>query len=78
MKTSTKASLYVFIIFLITYLLVRFGIQSVFNEINPYLLAIISAIITLILSPQRRVVRKQSGDQIQLKWLFSKKVIVLK
>lgn len=78
MKTSTKASLYVFIIFLVTYLVVRFGIKAIFSDINPYLLAVVSAVITLVLSPQRRIVRKQSGTQIQLKWLFSKKVIVLK
>jgi len=78
MKTSTKASLYVFLIFLVTYLILRFGIQMVFSDINTYLLTAISAVITVVLSPQRRIVRKQSGDQIQLKWLFSKKVIVLK
>lgn len=78
MKTSTKASLYVFIIFLVTYLVVRFVIKAVFNDINPYFLAAVSAGITVVLSPQRRIVRKQSGNQIQLKWLFSKKVIVLK
>ncbi|WP_179009444.1 hypothetical protein [Winogradskyella forsetii] len=78
MKTSTKASLYVFLIFGVTYLIVRFGIQMVFKDINIYLLTAISAIITVILSPQRRIVRKRSGDEIQLKWLFSKKVITLK
>lgn len=78
MKTSTKASIYIFLIFLITYLVIRFGIQMVFNDINTYLLTAISAVITVILSPQRRIVRKQSGNEIQLKWLFSKKVIVLK
>ncbi len=78
MKTSTKASLYVFLIFFVTYLLVRFGIEMIFSDINRYLLSAISAIITVVLSPQRRIVRKQSGDQIQLKWLFSKKVIILK
>jgi hypothetical protein len=50
----------------------------VFSEINTYLLTAISAAITVALSPQRRIVKKQSGDQIQLKWLFSKKVIILK
>ena len=78
MKTSTKASLYVFLIFLVTYLILRFGIQAIFGDINTYLLSAISAAITVVLSPQRRIVRKQSGDQIQLKWLFSKKVIILK
>lgn len=78
MKTSTKASLYIFLIFLVTYIVIRFGIQMVFPEINRYLLTAISAVITVILSPQRRIVKKQSGDEIQLKWLFSKKVIVLK
>ena len=78
MKTSTKASLYVFLIFLVTYMVIRFCIQMVFSEINTYLLTAISAAITVVLSPQRRIVKKQSGDQIQLKWLFSKKVIILK
>ena len=78
MKTKTKASLYVFLIFLVSYLIVRFIIQLLFNDINVYLLSAISAAITVVLSPQRRIVRKQSGDQIQLKWLFSKKVIILK
>jgi len=78
MKTSTKASLYVFLIFLVTYMVIRFCIQMVFSEINTYLLTAISAAITVALSPQRRIVKKQSGDQIQLKWLFSKKVIILK
>ena len=78
MKTSTKASLYVFLIFLVTYMVIRFCIQMVFSEINTYLLSAISAAITVVLSPQRRIVKKQSGDQIQLKWLFSKKVIILK
>lgn len=50
----------------------------VFSDINTYLLSAISAAITVVLSPQRRIVKKQSGDQIQLKWLFSKKVIILK
>ncbi|WP_179021441.1 hypothetical protein [Winogradskyella forsetii] len=78
MKTSTKASLYVFLIFGVTYLIVRFGIQMLFKDINIYLLTAISAIITVILSPQRRIVKTRSGDEIQLKWLFSKKVITLK
>ncbi|MDN3491536.1 hypothetical protein [Winogradskyella bathintestinalis] len=78
MKTDTKAGIYVFIIFGVTYLLVRFGIQMMFEDIHTYLLSGISAIITVILSPQRRIVKKQSGNEIQLKWLFSKKVIILK
>jgi len=78
MKTSTKASIYVFGIFLVTYLVLRFIIQALFSEINTYLLSVISAAITVVLTPQRRIVKKQSGDEIQLKWLFNKKVIILK
>lgn len=78
MKTSTKASIYVFLIFLVTYLVIRFGIQMIFEDINRYILTAVSAILTLLLSPQRRIVKKRSGDEIQLKWLFSNKVIVLK
>lgn len=78
MKTSTKASIYIFVIFLVTYLVLRFGIQYIFNDINSYVLTAISAVLTVLLSPQRRIVKKKSGDEIQLKWLFSNKVIVLK
>jgi len=77
MKTSTKAGLYVFIIFAVIYIIVRFSIQAIFTDINQMLLAVLSAVITVILTPQRRVVKKQSGDEIQLKWLFSKKIIIL-
>jgi hypothetical protein len=78
MKTSTKASIYIFLIFLVTYIIVRLGIQSVFNDINTYVLATSAAVITIVLTPQKRIVRKQAGDQIQLKWIFSKKIIILK
>lgn len=78
MKTSTKAGLYVFLIFSVIYVIIRFSIQAVFSDINHMFLAVISAIITIFLTPQRRIVKKQFGDEIQLKWLFSKKIIVLK
>ncbi|WP_178986416.1 hypothetical protein [Winogradskyella helgolandensis] len=78
MKTSTKAGLYVFLIFAVIYVIVRFSIQAIFVDINQMVLAVASAVITVILTPQRRVIKKQSGDEIQLKWVFSKKVIILK
>jgi low affinity Fe/Cu permease len=78
MKTSTKAGLYVFLIFAVIYVIVRFSIQAIFSDINQMLLAVATAIITIILTPQRRIVKKQSGDEIQLKWLFNKKIIILK
>jgi len=78
MKTSTKAGLYVFLIFAVIYIIIRFSIQAIFVDINQMILAVASAVITVILTPQRRVIKKQSGDEIQLKWLFSNKVIVLK
>ncbi len=78
MKTSTKAGLYVFLIFAVIYVIIRFSIQAMFSDINQMLLALVTAIITIILTPQRRIVKKQSGDEIQLKWLFNKKVIIVK
>ncbi|WP_179333964.1 hypothetical protein [Winogradskyella costae] len=78
METSTKAGLYVFLIFGVIYVIVRLSIQSVFTDINQMVLAVASAVITIILTPQRRVIKKQSGDEIQLKWLFMKKVFTLK
>ncbi|SDS41435.1 hypothetical protein [Winogradskyella sediminis] len=78
MKTSTKAGLYVFFIYAVIYVIVRFSIQAIFIDINQMILAVLSAVITVILTPQRRIAKKQSGDEIQLKWLFSKKIIILK
>ena len=78
MKTSTKAGLYVFLIFAVIYVIIRFSIQAIFVDINQMVLAVASAVITVILTPQRRIIKKQSGDEIQLKWLFMKKVFTLK
>ncbi|WP_458628238.1 hypothetical protein [Winogradskyella sp. PC D3.3] len=78
MKTSTKAGIYVFVIFAVIYIIVRLSIQAIFVDINQMLLAVLSAVITIILTPQRRIVKKRSGEEIQLKWLFIKKVFTLK
>lgn len=78
MKISTKASLYVFLIFAVIYVIVRFSIQALFTDINQMVLAVLSAVITVVLTPQRRIIKKQSGEEIQLKWLFSKKVFTIK
>ncbi|NRR91440.1 hypothetical protein HSX10_07675 [Winogradskyella undariae] len=78
MSTSNKAGLYVFLIFTVVYIIVRFSLQSIFEDINQLVLAVCSAIITIILTPQRRIVKKQFGEEIQLKWYFSKKVFTLK
>jgi len=78
MKTSTKAGIYVFLIFAVIYVIVRLSLQAIFVDINQMLLAVLSAVITIILTPQRRIVKKRSGEEIQLKWLFIKKVFTLK
>ncbi|WP_110474385.1 hypothetical protein [Winogradskyella epiphytica] len=77
MKTSTKAGLYVFLIFTVIYITVRFSIQAFFVDINQMVLAVISAMITVIFTPQRRIIKKKNGDEIKLKWFFSKKVITI-
>ena len=78
MKTSTKAGIYVFLIFAVIYVIIRFSIQAIFVDINQMVLAVLSAVFTIILTPQRRIVKKRSGEEIQLKWLFMKKVFTLK
>ena len=78
MKISTKAGIYVFLIFAVIYVMIRFSIQAIFVDINQMVLAVLSAVFTIILTPQRRIVKKRSGEEIQLKWLFMKKVFTLK
>ncbi len=78
MSTKAKGSLIAMVIFFIIYLILWFSIRYIFKNLNTSILSGITAAITVILSPQRRVIQTQSGEEVYLKWLFSKKIIKIK
>ncbi|WP_147266211.1 hypothetical protein [Polaribacter sp. WD7] len=56
------------ILYLITYLC---GIE------NPMLRTVFSITLAFILSPKKKKIKTQTGEQIQITWLFLKKPIIL-
>ena len=78
MKTKAKGSLIAMIIFFFIYLIFWSTIRYVFKDLQIPIVGAITAVIAVLLSPQRQVVKTQSGEQVYLKWLFSKKVIKIK
>ena len=78
MKANTKVIVLSFVIFAIIFIIVRTLIVTFFDFENRIFPGVISAVVASVLSPRRTIIQKQSGEEIQLKWLFSKKVIVIK
>ena len=77
MTAKRKGLLWSMLIFFLTYLVVWFVIRFIFSGMNVALVGGITAAITVVLSPQRKIIQTQSGEKVQLKWLFSKKVIII-
>lgn len=78
MKKSTKANIYTFILFSVIFLIIWLLVRNLFKSLAIPIVGAITAAISVILAPQKRTVKTQSGEQIQLKWIFSKKVIIIK
>ncbi len=78
MKIETKANFYYFSIFFVVYIIIWIIIHYIFSDLDTIYVGGISAFFAVLLSPQKQNIEKQSGDQTQLKWIFSKKVINLK
>lgn len=78
MNIEVKARFYYFGIFFIVYIFFWTIIHYVFQDLDTVYVGVLSVVFAVFLSPQKQIVRKQSGRQIQLKWIFSKKVIIIK
>ena len=78
MTLKTKAAIYYLIILIVFYLVIWFLLHYIFPNLNTIYVSVISASVSAALSPQKKVVKTQSGEYIQLKWIFSKKVINIK
>ncbi len=77
MNANTKAILLSIVCFFFLFLGTHTLLKIYFNINNTIVLGVVSAIVASIFSPRRIIVKKQTGKQVILKWLFTKKVIVI-
>jgi len=73
MKPSTKALLYNFIGFFVIFLILRTSL-AYFFELSRILLALLSGIGAILLSPKFAVVHEGTKSKILMKWIFFKGV----
>lgn len=78
MKPNIKANLIYFLSFLIIFFIAKGAFIFLFNVENGVITSFFSAGIAAALSPRKSIIQTQSGKYIQLKWIFSKKVINIK
>lgn len=75
MNPNLKAILVSLVIFVLIFLGIRTLLTIYFNIENATILTLISVVGASILSPRRIIVKKQTGKEVLLKWVFSKKII---
>lgn len=78
MNANSKAILFSILIFFGTFLAISFLLRLVFNDSSNIISTGVTAFLAVILSPRRKIINKQSGNEVQLKWIFSKTVITIK
>ena len=74
MKLQTKIHLLNYIIFFVIFLIIHFSLNYFFKNVHGAIIAAITGALTVILAPRAKSVNTQSGDHIQMTWIFSKKV----
>ncbi|MBT8318223.1 MAG: hypothetical protein HKP59_11425 [Lutibacter sp.] len=74
MKLKTKAFLLNIVIFFVTFLVIHFILNYFFKDLKGAYVAGISGGLTAMLAPRAKNIKTQSGDHIQMTWIFSKKV----
>ena len=73
MNVRIKAYITTFVIAVIMYFSVILLLWFVFDITNLTTAIIISSGLTAFFSPQQQIIQKQSGNELVLKWRFSKK-----
>lgn len=73
MNVRIKAYITTFVIAVIMYFSVILMLWFVFDITNLTIAIIISSGLTAFFSPQQQIIQKQSGNELVLKWRFSKK-----
>lgn len=73
MKKQIIAKSLLFLFSFIVYLCLYFTLVDLFYGTDKSILFGISAAFTIIISPRLKVIKTQSGDKIQITWIFQKK-----
>jgi hypothetical protein len=77
MKNQIKAKAIHFISFLIIFICVYFSLLNFIESIDSTVIAGITAFISIVFSPKTKVIEAQSGEKIQITWIFLKKPILI-
>lgn len=78
MNSNTKAIVLSSVFFALIFLGIHTLLTLYFNIHNTVAVGVVSAVCASVFSPRRVVLNKQSGKDVYLKWLLSKKVIRFK
>ncbi|MDX1314465.1 MAG: hypothetical protein R3356_03095 [Eudoraea sp.] len=73
MRPKHKALFFNFVAFAIIFLTIRLSLEYFWPGNSTYL-ALISAIITIVISPKFAAIKTNSGEKLMMKWIFIKKV----
>jgi len=77
MKKHIIAKVLHFISFLIIYMLLFFSLIYFIDGIDHVYIAAITAALTVIIYPKIKMIKAQSGDKIQITWVFLKNPVLL-
>ncbi len=74
---KAKARILNYVLFFLIFLVIWVTLYFVFENLEDSYKGMISAFVSVILSPRLNEYKTQSGSGLQLKWIFIKKVISL-
>ncbi len=77
MRNKIKAKGIHFISFIIIYMCLYFLFLNLMESMDRTYLTGITFFIAIIISPKTKVITTQSGDKIQITWMFLKKPILI-
>ncbi|TCK67847.1 hypothetical protein DFQ05_1629 [Winogradskyella wandonensis] len=78
MSANLKANLIYFFSFLVIFFVFKIILGLIFNFENQLITSFFSAALAAALSSRKTIVTKQSGKEIQLKFIFSKRIFIVK
>ncbi|MCC1483442.1 hypothetical protein [Winogradskyella immobilis] len=78
MSQNLKANIIYFGSFFVIFICAKLVLTNLFKIESGFITGFIAVVIASVFSPRKQVVQKQSGEEIQFKWIFSKRVFVVK
>ena len=72
-KLARYPGLILLVVFVILYVI----LLEIFEVENPFLRAVVSALIATFLSPRQKIIETNSGKKKQITWIFLKEPIII-